>query len=82
MKRIFLLLSFIILIGVILAVLSLYDPGLVQLTWMGYEIQMTATLFFLILFLSFFSIIIIAWMGIRLLEILVRWVCKPFKRQT
>ncbi len=72
MKGIF---FFLILIGASASfgLLYLQDPGVVGITWLGYEIQLTAVLAFLLLLLFFFIFILLGQCLSWLLRIPMKW---------
>ncbi|MBS0272376.1 MAG: tetratricopeptide repeat protein [Proteobacteria bacterium] len=53
--------------------LYLKDPGLIEIIWLGYEVQLTAVLAFLILFTAFFVFVLCAWGASWFLGIPYRW---------
>jgi uncharacterized membrane-anchored protein len=56
-----------------LGLLYLKDPGLIEILWFGYEIQLTAVLAFLILFSFLFFLILFGWVFSWFLGLPYRW---------
>ena len=69
------LILFLLFIGAFasLGVLSLRDPGSIEMTWLGYEVELTAVLALFILLLSFFIIILLGYGVSWFFEIFAKW---------
>lgn len=67
----FFLLSAVALVS--LGILYIRDPGYVAITWIGYEVQLSAVVAFLILAFLFFILILVWWVISWLLRIPHKW---------
>ncbi|OJW51097.1 MAG: hypothetical protein BGO67_12265 [Alphaproteobacteria bacterium 41-28] len=72
MKWILFILAF-VLVFVSLGLLALQNPGVVEISWLGYEVQLTAMFALLILLFFFFSIILLGYGISWLLGIPLKW---------